>query len=67
MTERQYPVRLVGVDWICDACGAGVCLPTGLILPVSPPRYQHRCSNCGAVAALSRTYPSTNLERLPAD
>jgi len=66
MAERSREVRTKQVEYWCDECGRGVMRPMGVMLVQlsNPPRYEHRCPLCGAVANLSRQYPSIEYEYL---
>ena len=65
MTERTYELRAVGVDYLCDACGDGVTVATGLMLPTDPPKWPHQCNKCGHTANLEQKYPTVRFERVP--
>ena len=66
MAERNYDVRTVGVDYLCDKCGDGVMDQTGIMLPGDPPRWRHKCNRCGEIADLWQNYPTVRFERQPA-
>jgi predicted RNA-binding Zn-ribbon protein involved in translation (DUF1610 family) len=66
MAERTYEVRTVGVDYLCDKCGDGVMEQTGIMLPMDPPKWRHKCNRCGEVSDLWQKYPTVRWERLPA-
>lgn len=47
MAEQRSEVRTLMVRLMCDKCTIGEMLPTGIALMSSPPKYPHKCSNCG--------------------
>lgn len=63
MAEREFEIRQVGVDYICDGCNTGAMLPTGVMLLCAPPKWPHKCNHCGAEATFSVKYPSVRFER----
>lgn len=65
MAERVFAVEPYGVDYICDACNTGVMEQTSVFLPVDPPKWVHRCNQCGHEQALSETYPAIRYKRVP--
>ncbi len=67
MAERNYEVKTVGVEYVCDKCGQGTMRPTGIMLTMSPPKWGHKCNHCGELADLNQTYPTVRTSaRLPA-
>ena len=44
---REVEVKVFREHAHCD-CGKGELLPTGHMLMADPPRFQHRCTECGA-------------------
>lgn len=60
MTERTFDVRPVYVDYLCDACKAGVMMRDGNEAPsLSGKRlgYSHICSNCHDTQEYNISYP----------
>jgi predicted RNA-binding Zn-ribbon protein involved in translation (DUF1610 family) len=66
MTERTFEVRQIGVEYLCDKCG-GFMRQTGIMLPVDPPKYRHKCDCCGETADLSGAYPAVRWKRVATD
>lgn len=56
MGEIKKIVHPISVSYICDECG-GEMLQTGIIKPVSPPLYEHKCNICGHCRDFRRAYP----------
>lgn len=65
MSERDYDVRPVGVEYVCDECGVGLMMHTNMAIMSNPPQYPHHCSDCGAVKNLEQMYPMLKWERVP--
>ena len=65
MSEREYEIKPVGVDYICDECNTGVMQHTGGTLLSSPPKYPHACSHCRSVQNLRHSYPIIKWVRVP--
>jgi predicted RNA-binding Zn-ribbon protein involved in translation (DUF1610 family) len=57
MSEKQTPVQTVVVDYVCDSCGEGHMLPTGITLTSNPPQYPHKCDKCGTQDVFLTRYP----------
>lgn len=68
MAEIRMEVRAVQISLICDECGTGEMIPTGVALMSSPPQYPHVCSNCGAsINVRGKRYPFIDYESVPAN
>lgn len=63
MSERYRRVRTYRVTYQCDdeAC-RGEMQWTGTTRTTYPPLYEHRCSTCGTVVMLDKSYPYLNYE-----
>lgn len=46
MTEKRVELRTFEVHLICDKCGEGEMLPTGIVALSLPPQYPHECNKC---------------------
>lgn len=58
MSEFQFEVEPYGVDYKCDKCNEGVmCYNGGNIKLSDPPKYTHRCNNCGHEQDFIEKYP----------
>jgi predicted RNA-binding Zn-ribbon protein involved in translation (DUF1610 family) len=65
MSERTYQVRTVGVEYVCDQCGAGTMQLRGnTMLMSNPPQYPHQCDKCGHRQDLLAKYPTYRVERV---
>ena len=58
MGEVKFNVKTSGVKYICEKCKNGVMMPTGMKTTEEPPKFQHKCSACGDLQLLDRTYPA---------
>ena len=56
--EFLTEVKTYKAEYVCDKCNNGYMLPTGVILTSIPPQYPHKCSACGDVANLRKSYPA---------
>lgn len=59
--QIESPVRWVELDEQCDKCQVGRMRPTGVAKLTSPPRYEHRCNHCNALASFDKRYPSVEV------
>jgi hypothetical protein len=59
--QIETPVTWVQVDQQCDSCNIGRMRPTGVTKMTAPPRYEHRCNHCDAMAAFTKRYPSVEV------
>lgn len=50
MPEREKRVETFLVEYVCDECGRGEMVGTGLTKTVDPPLFEHKCNNCGFTA-----------------
>ena len=58
MGEIAQEVKTFKVHCLCDSCGDGEMLPTGISLCTCPPSYPHECSKCGeSVTFKGKIYP----------
>jgi hypothetical protein len=58
MAEVKKPVQTFYIEYLCDACGIGNMMPTGVSNPVYPPLYVHKCTHCNNVVSFTKTYPT---------
>lgn len=66
MAEKRTEVKTYVVRYICDDCGEGEMVPTGLCLSIWPAQYPHKCNKCGASETfIGSTYPRTVYEEVP--
>lgn len=63
MAEKKIKVKVYQVTYICDACGVGEMVPTGVALMSNPPQYPHKCNKCGSENTLRSKYPKTVYEQ----
>jgi len=59
MRARHTPVQMVQVEILCDNCKEGSYQYTGLTLTCNPPKFTHKCSECGDQKNFNAKYPST--------
>jgi hypothetical protein len=67
MAERNFPIQVVGVEYICDKCGIGTMEPrpdVAIRWSENPAKYPHSCTHCGATAALTERYPTVRHLRV---
>lgn len=62
MPEQTYPVRTVGVKYLCDCGGEMVYEDGNIMLMVHPPRFTHTCDKCGNTEHLLQKYPTVRWE-----
>lgn len=56
MAELVAESKIYQVFMQCDKCG-GVMEHTGGALMSNPPKYPHKCQNCGVVKSFPHIYP----------
>lgn len=54
--ESRSNIQLVKVVLHCDGCG-GRMEGTGSVLLTYPPKYPHKCSDCGFIENYYKCYP----------
>ena len=60
MEQRKYVEILhYQVTMRCDKCGQGdmEAIESNTLLATYPPRYTHKCTNCGNVETYTKQYP----------
>jgi len=57
MSEVSKEAKTSMVRYICDECGDGEMLTTGMIYHTNPPQWEHRCNQCGTVKSFPCKYP----------
>ena len=62
MPEIKLPVSVFQVEFICDVCGEGKMLPTGIMLPSKPEKYEHVCSYCNQKENFEKVYGQIVIE-----
>ena len=68
MPEREFELRPVGVDYICDKCNTGVMELSGnMMLTTHPPLYPHQCNACGHMQNFDQKYPTVKHKRVLPD
>lgn len=66
MSESKKLVRTYEIDYMCDVCGIGRVLPTGICYTTFPPKFPHECSHCHEKYIFNFTYPSKQTEVIDA-
>lgn len=62
MGEVVAEVKTLIVHMKCNKCGNGLMLKDGnIILTTDPPKYPHKCNNCGYQENYFVTYPYQKL------
>ena len=64
MKERQQEARTFIVDALCPKCETVMVYDGNIALAVYPPRYAHRCPQCGWMEEYSTPYPRVEYERI---
>jgi hypothetical protein len=64
MFENEIEVRPYKVKAWCTQCYAGEMKPTGVMLASMPPKYPHKCVECGYEENLSERYPIIRYKEL---
>lgn len=65
MPEKEFPAKIVVVDYVCDECGEGhMVRKDNIVLTSYPPQYQHVCTNCEATENFTTVYPTQRTVRL---
>jgi hypothetical protein len=63
MPKQRVEMKVFTVKWICDECGQGEMVPTGIELMSYPAQYPHKCNRCGhGETARGVKYPQTYYE-----
>jgi transcription elongation factor Elf1 len=59
MAEIKKEVKTYKTEYVCDECGIGTMEScSGIVLTSNPPRYPHKCTNCGCERHFTGTkYP----------
>jgi hypothetical protein len=57
MPEHRVDVKPVKVKMLCENCTMRYMKPTGLMKPMHPPLFTHRCENCGYEKDFKQKYP----------
>lgn len=65
MPEKETEVKTYSVDYVCDSCGKGRMIPTGVCYDMYPPLYPHYCSDCDKKGDFGYRYPRTVLKKIP--
>lgn len=60
MTTRKLPVEMHATVMICDDCGVGEMIPTGVFNWSHADDlmyFEHKCGKCGAIKVYTEKYP----------
>lgn len=60
MPEKRIKYDAYVVKMICDKCGKGEMTAGNIMLTSYPPKFPHKCSNCGYEANYFHRYPYTD-------
>lgn len=63
--EERFEMKMYGINYKCKMCGTGNMIKSnGLMLTCDPPKFAHKCDNCGAETYLNDNYPMIKYEKL---
>lgn len=68
MAEKERPVETFLVEYYCDGEGCnGKVQPdeingSSIVLTVHPPRFKHKCTECGKEYQFTHKYPYTSYK-----
>lgn len=72
--ERAFPVKPMGIKYICEFCGEGeqICTnKTPIVLEAGtmklPNMREHKCNKCGKTMYLKKAYPYVEYLRIKDD
>jgi hypothetical protein len=65
--ENRTEVKTFKVSYICDNCGEGEMIDTGVVLTRNPMLYKHRCNKCFDVQNFPVNYPIIRYETVGSD
>lgn len=57
MAEEHSRVYTYKKTYACDHCRFGEMKSTNIMLTTNPPKFEHKCTNCGTVENLWQQYP----------
>jgi len=64
MPEKQYPGRVVYIEFDCDKCGTGKMVYTGGQTDHPVFKFVHVCNQCSAVLHAKHAYPVVQFEKV---
>lgn len=63
--EETFPVKPIGVKYICDFCKIGQMQQTGQMnIHENIATFTHKCENCGKEIELKEKYPLIRYEQI---
>jgi hypothetical protein len=62
--EQYTEIKSYRVKMICDKCLEGEMIAYGYALICHPPKYPHRCKECGYEEIYTTNYPTTRFEEV---
>ena len=65
MGEISQEVKTYNIHYLCDKCGKGEMLSTGITLTTMPPQYPHKCTACDNTDTFFKRYPYKSYEIIP--
>lgn len=67
MTEIKTELKVVAhlEEMLCDICGYGRMIHTGVCLTSLPLKYQHKCDSCQWEGNYLKSYPCKSFDAVP--
>ena len=65
--ENRTEVKTFKVSYICNNCGEGEMIDTGVVLTRNPMSYKHRCNKCFDIQYFPVKYPVIRYESIGSD
>lgn len=62
MGEIKTEATVCLINYICDDCNAGKMVRSGPIMLTDPPKFPHKCENCGHKDSFQASYPFPRFE-----
>ena len=64
ITEKEVKTWII--EWNCPCGGIMEIDPNATVLLVNPPKYLHKCNECGQTEYSEESYPGSRLEYVEA-
>lgn len=63
--ENWVEVKTYKATAYCDKCKEGKMVPTGILKTSNPPKYEHKCTECGRFRNFREPYPIIRYKEIP--
>ena len=63
--ENWVEVKTYKATAYCDKCEEGKMIPTGILKASNPPKYEHKCTECGYTRNFREPYPIIRYKEVP--